>query len=371
MIKDKQNIILRLFALICFGLFAKNIFAKTIIVDKSGSGDYATIQNGINNAEAGDTVLVKENSDPYFEKINFTASGDSTNGYITLSAFPGEKPIIDGTGVPNNQASYTDDIIYISNKNYIRVNGFILRNINTKEGSGIRVYGYGSHIDLTSNEIYNIRGGAEDGGAMGITIYGSNDSQSINHLIIDGNFIHDCDPAWSEALTLNGNIENFEVTHNTVQDVNNIGIDFIGGEDWLSSKFARNGICAWNQVYRANSSYGDGYAAGIYVDGGENIIVENNIVSGSDIGMEIGAENQGVVTSGVIVRDNLLYKNNKAGLAFGGYASNTGRVRYCQFYNNTLYQNDVLKKGNGELWIQYADSNIVENNIIYANSQEN
>lgn len=367
-VATKRKIIPYLCLVICFSI-RQSIHAKTIIVDKSGNGQYTSIQLALNDAVAGDTVLVKQDSIPYFEKINFINSGDSLNGYISLMAYPGDHPILDGTGVANNPASYTDDIIYISNKNYIRVSGFILRNVNTNEGSGIRVYGYGSHIELTNNEIYNILGGAEDGGAMGITIYGSNDSKPISNIIIDNNFIHDCQPAWSEALTLNGNIENFQVTHNTVQDVNNIGIDFIGGETWLSNRVARNGLCAWNKVYRANSSYGDGYAAGIYVDGGKNILVENNIVSGSDIGMEIGAENQGIVTSGITVRDNLLYKNEKAGLAFGGYASNTGRVNHCQFYSNTLFENDVLKRGNGELWIQYADSNIVEDNIFCANSQ--
>ena len=364
----KRNIAYYIMAIL-LGFMSKCVPAKNIIVDNSGNGDYNSVQEGLNHAEAGDTISVKDTGTPYFEKINFPISGDSAKGYITLSAFPGQQPIIDGTGVPNNPANYTDDLIYMSDKNYIRVNGFILRNIQASEGSGIRVYGYGSHIELTNNEIYNILGGAQDGGAMGITIYGSNDFKSINNILIDGNFIHDCDPAWSEALTLNGNVENFQVTHNTVQDVNNIGIDFIGGETWLSNKVARNGVCAWNKVIRANSSYEDGYAAGIYVDGGKNILVEKNIVSGSDIGMEIGSENQGIVASSIIVRDNIIYNNNKGGLAFGGYASNTGRVRYCQFYNNTFYKNDILKQSHGELWIQYADSNEVENNIFYCNDQ--
>ena len=52
----------------------------------------------------------------------------------------------------------------------------------------------------------------------------------ISDLVIDGNEIYDCEPATSEALTLNGNVDGFAVTNNVVRDVNNIGIDFIGGE---------------------------------------------------------------------------------------------------------------------------------------------
>jgi len=149
-------------------------------------------------------------------------------------------------------------MVYLENKSYVRIAGFEIRNVDTVEGSGVRLYCHGSHIEIRENEIHEIRGGGKKGGAMGITIYGSNDSISINNLVIDGNHIHDCDPAYSEALTLNGNVEEFEVTNNIVENVNNIGIDFIGGEDWLSSRYARNGLCAWNQVYNANGAYGGG-----------------------------------------------------------------------------------------------------------------
>ncbi len=349
-------------------VFVSGLFAGRIIVAETG-GDYTTIQAALNAAGPGDSILVREKATPYYEKLNFSHGGNAQQGYLTLMAYPGEKPIIDGTGVPNNPASYTDDLIYLENVDYVRIIGFEIRNVNTPEGSGIRVYGYGSYIEIRDNEIHEIRGGSQDGGAMGITIYGSNDNKSINHLIIDGNHIHDCDPAWSEALTLNGNVEQFEVTNNVVEDVNNIGIDFIGGESWLSSKFARNGRCAWNRVYRANSPYDGGYAAGIYVDGGQNIVIENNFVSQCDLGIEIGAENAGVVTDSITVRNNVIYLNQKAGLVFGGYDVSTGRVKNCQFTGNTLYQNDVLQMGYGELWIQYAENNRLRNNIFYSNTQ--
>ena len=354
--------------IVCLIFWVAIGFAKKIIVAESG-GDYSSIQTAIDHAAAGDSILVHEKTTPYYEKINFDHGGNANSGYITLMAYPGEHPIIDGTNVPNNPASSTDDLIYLENVNYIRIIGFELRNVNTPEGSGIRVYGYGSYIELRNNEIHEIRGGSQDGGAMGITIYGSNDNQSINHLIIDGNYIHHCDPAWSEALTLNGNVENFEVTNNIVEDVNNIGIDFIGGEDWLSSRVARNGRCAWNQVYRAHSSYEGGWAAGIYVDGGQNITIENNMVSECDLGIEIGAENAGIITSGIIVRNNIIYQNDKVGLIFGGYDVNTGRVKNCTFSGNTCYHNDTSHEGLGELCIQYAEDNDLYDNIFYANSQ--
>ena len=116
---------------------------------------------------------------------------------------------------------------------------------------------------------------------MGITVYGTSPAEGVHDLTIGGNEIYDCQPARSEALTLNGNVHDFAVTNNYVHNVNNIGIDFIGGEGISpdpATDMARDGLCAGNRVYKARSGYGGGYAAGIYVDGGQNITVERNTV---------------------------------------------------------------------------------------------
>lgn len=323
--------------------------------------DRATIQAGLDAAVAGDTVLVKDTPGPYFEKLVFP-NGGASGAYIALRAFPGHSPIIDGTGVAG------DNMVLIDGKSYVKIAGFEIRNnLNVNDGSGVRVRGSGSHIEIRDNRIHDMRGRH----AMGITVYGT-ETASISDLIIDGNEIYDCEPAQSETLTLNGNVERFEVTNNVVRDVNNIGIDFIGGETDIQpdpAKVARDGVCRGNTVLRARSTYGGGYAGGIYVDGGRDIVIERNVVAESDLGIEIGAENPGIVVTGVIVRDNLVYRNEKAGIAFGGYAASRGRVRDSFFLNNTCYQNDTLGVGLGELWIQFADHNAIRNNIFFSTAQ--
>ncbi len=82
--------------------------------------------------------------------------------------------------------------------------------------------------ELRNLLIHDIRGGGQSGGAMAITVYNRDQKTSRRQLTIDSCILHDCEPAWSEALTLNGNIEQFEVTNNRVYNMNNIGIDFIG-----------------------------------------------------------------------------------------------------------------------------------------------
>ncbi|CAF4988779.1 unnamed protein product, partial [Rotaria sp. Silwood1] len=203
---------------------------------------------------------------------------------------------------------------------------------------------------------------------MAITVYNKDQTKSRSGLIIDNCTLHDCQPAWSEALTLNGNVEQFQITNNRVYNMNNIGIDFIGGEIGMGALGARSGRCANNTVWNIHSVY-DSSAAGIYVDGGSNITVEMNEVHHSDVGIEIGAENKGRIASQMIVRKNYIHDNDKVGLAFGGYDQNRGRVINSLFEANRLEYNDVKRTGSGEIVVSYAFNNSVNSNIVKPSTQ--
>jgi len=323
------------------------------------SEPWETIQHAIDSLRPGDTATVLPGT--YREKLEFNNSGKK-DAPITLQA--------EGTATISGKRMIGDHLITIANRNYIHVIGFELTDhLDVNDGSGIRVEGECAGIELRNNKIHNIRGQH----AMGITVYGTSVAAPIKDIVIDNNEIYDCDPAKSEALVLNGNIDGFKVTNNHVHDVNNIGIDFIGGEKSICkdvTKVARNGICSGNRVERALSSYGGGYAAGIYVDGGKDIIIEKNIVTGCDMGIEIGAENKHATTTGIIVRNNHLYLNDKAGIVFGGYSKKVGTVTDCKFENNICYKNTSHKKANGELWIQGAAGNTISNNIFYGTKKK-
>ncbi len=328
--------------------------------------DFGTVQGALDAALPGDVVEVAAGT--YFEKVSFPRSGTVGN-VIALDAAPGARPVLDGTGV--NGAN----MVLIDNRSHVRVRGFELRNnLNVNDGSGVRILGSGQNIEIDDNIMHDIRGDH----AMGITVYGT-EPQPLEDLRITGNQIYDCEPARSEALTLNGNVRNFLIEGNLVRDVNNIGIDMIGGETSIqpnSTLVAREGVVRGNTVLRANSIYDDGYAAGIYVDGGRDIVIENNLVVGCDLGIEIGAENAGLLTENITVRNNVLRRNEKVGIIFGGYKSTVGRANNNVFRGNTLYHNNTVGKngqgthfpggGVGEIWIQFAEDNVLANNLVVA-----
>ena len=110
---------------------------------------------------------------------------------------------------------------------------------------------------------------------------------------------------------------------------------------------------------------------GLYCDGCAQVVFERNTVYANDIGIEAASEISGELSSNVIIRNNVVYGSNSAGMTVGGYAKNgTGGSSNITVVNNTLYNNDLAETGSGEFQIQYRATGIVfENNVVYAGAQ--
>jgi parallel beta-helix repeat protein len=330
--------------------------SHAVTVSKTG-GDYNRIQDALDNAVPGDTIYVKEGT--YKEKLEFYRGGSKGMGNIVLKNFENDKVVLDGRGIRDT------NMIYINNQSYIVIQGFeIINNLNVRTGAAIMIEGHGSNIEIRNNKIHEIRGRL----AMGITVYGTS-STPIENLIIDGNEIFNCEPTKAGAIHINGNVRDFKVTNNSVHDVNNAGIEIIGGQTWIKGYFPQGGLCKNNVVYRARSKYRSDNFAGIHVDGAKDITIEGNRIYDNDIGIDISAWKKGVDTTGIIVRQNIVYANDNDGMSFGGYERRGGRVINSEFYNNVLYKNQVELGGGGELTGRFAFNNVIANNIIFAGRQ--
>jgi hypothetical protein len=296
-----------------------------------------------------------------------------------LQNYPGDTPVIDGTGLPINGET---GLVVIENKAYVKLIGFEIRNLKAGGSSsafpaGIWIRGNGAFIEIRNNSVHDIENSCSRCGAHGIAVYGRDPNASIHDLIIDGNQVYNGQFGWSESMVLNGNVENFVVSNNVVHDNDNIGIDFIGYEGENPDPAldrARDGTVVGNLVYNidsyGNPAYGtERSAGGIYVDGGTNILIERNIVHHSNLGVELASEHRGKNTSYITLRDNFFYDNTQTGIAMGGYDKRRGSTENCVIVNNTLYNNYTQGDWGAELYVQFDTRyNVIKNNVIYANS---
>ncbi|MBM7567709.1 hypothetical protein JOC55_004682 [Paenibacillus sacheonensis] len=338
---------------------------------------WRTIQKAANSVLPGDTVFVR--GGVYTELVSVNVSGNST-GYITFQNFTNETPILDGTGLA---PSGTKQALWmLSNVNYVRVNGFEIRNLSASTSSldpaGIRIVNGGSNIQILNNNVHDIKNTSASGNAHGIHVLG-NTSTPLTGIMIQNNEIHHLVTGWSESLTLSGNIDGFSITNNKVYSNNNIGIELAGFYNACSSCIdqVRNGTVAGNTVYGIDSSTNVAYgsnvhaAGGIYADGAMNITIERNVIFNNDFGIELASEKLGKATTNITVQNNFIHHNYGAGLLLGGSSSSNGGAAQNLIYNNTFLENDALKQGYGDITLQSnTTNNVIANNIIFNNSQK-
>ncbi|HEY1708671.1 MAG TPA: right-handed parallel beta-helix repeat-containing protein [Rhizomicrobium sp.] len=348
------------------------------------SAPWKTIQHAATVAVAGDTVRVRQGV--YNEHVAFRTSGNTAQGYITFENYPGETATVDGTGltIPNQQFG----LFTFANVSYVVAEGFEVRNYTTASIDevpiGIFVTGAGSSVQLIDNKVHDITTTAATtpnacaSNAFGITIYGTQTAAAIDGLAISGNEVSHLKTGCSETLSVDGNVTNFAIVDNSVHDDDNIAIGAIGFEKVAkdpSVDQARMGEIRGNTIFNitsfGNPDYGNQYAAdGIYVDGGTDIVIEQNLIHAVDLGIEIASEHLGRTSSFVTARNNVIYGGNSAGISIGGYAAGKGGTDHATIVNNTLYGNDTKKTGSGEFQIQFnATNNLFENNILYAAAQ--
>ncbi len=336
----------------------------------SPASAWATIQKACNSATPNSIVRIKGGI--YHENIQVNVSGTSGNP-IVLTNMPGETVVIDGEGTNGTS------LIRMNNKSWLHFENLELRNLVRNNARGIMVEtsqnGYARNLSFKNISIHGIRWTPEEDvipasgqNARGFAVVGR--GGGVEYLTIQDCQIYDNVTGKSEALTLNGNVEDFliegcEIRHNT-----NIGISLAGNygicNDPLLDK-ARNGIVRNNNCHHNISPLAS--SAGIYVDGGENIIIERNRSFQNGTGISVGCEKDGV-TQYITVKNNLVYDNLGRGLAVGGYTMlTTGQVLYSTFRNNTLYQNNADLGYASEIHVSKASNCVFEDNIVYANQQ--
>lgn len=355
----------------------------------SASAPFQTIARALRDITPGQHVVVHEGV--YHEAIIPTSSG-TEGAPIVITAACGEKPVLDGSRLTTSDG--LPALIKIIDQSHLVVGGFELRNVTAARSddfpSAIWIRGASHHIELRSNEVHDVTAwrGGQQSGAHGIAVYGTSTSPA-HAITLKDNHVHDLTLGWSEAVVINGNVRDFLVLGNTVEDVNNIAFDFIGFEqdvcpgcdqsdrvegDTLNR--VRQGLIKGNVARRVSSAgnpaYGQDKSAGcFYVDGGADLVFEQNLATRCDIGLELASEAAGKSTRQILVRNNLLHDLDVTGIATGGYDPGNGpgggAASDCVIVHNTIV--NASEDGWADAAIVLQNRNIgnrYQNNIIIA-----
>ena len=330
---------------------------------------FRNIQKACDVAAPGTTVQIL--SGVYYENLVMNVSGvvDST---ITFKAYQNGLVVVDG--------DYKNArLLEIANKDFLKIQDLQFRNANGNGSIGIVVLGSASNITIQNCEITNIgftndanESPNDSSNAYPFIAYGNNPNAPIKNLTFSNNRINNCRPGYSNCFELNGNVNNFKVLDNNINNNENSAIAILGHKDVCPDSevdFVRNGTLSGNKCLLNVSSIES--AAGIYLDGCKNIVVEKNTCYKNQYGIKVGCENPGFLTSLNIIRDNIIYLNYLPGFNMGNFESSEsmGMVKNCSFTNNTLFRNDQDQTGFGEVVLKNTENLTFFNNIIFSTGQ--
>jgi hypothetical protein len=320
---------------------------------------------------------------------------------LTIRPYGHEHPTLSGRGLRAPRGLTA--LVEIAGSRDLTVRGLNLTAYRTTRlgvvPAGIYVHGHDAGVRIVGNHVHDLGNdnrtlGSFDINAHGIAVYGDDPVYSIHDLLIRGNTVERLHLGASESVVVNGNVTGWSIVSNRIQDNNNIGIDAIGFEETLTGTYrytqrnrARHGTIAGNTVARIRSRGNPAYwqdgqwcncADGIYVDGGAYITITGNHVTGSDIGIEVAAENARGRADHVVTSHNTITGSLFTGITTGGYcngAADCGGVQTGSSWNNTfewntLRGNNQLDDGSPELLVQYHvhDAVFRHNTITATNS---
>ncbi len=333
------------------------LYGDIIIVDQNGTGDYFTIQDGINNANTGDTVLVYPGN--YIEIVDFTGK-DIVVASLFLTTL--DTSYITQTIIDGNQENY--QLVRFTNgeTESARLIGFTITNASEPSGKsdksnsqGLGIHINGSSPVIESNRIIN--NSYNDWYYTGGGIVIENSSAKIINNIINNNEMAYHGGGIYINNSINVHIENNSIDSNMVNS--GYGVSFGAGIHIDSSyhiTIRNNSIC--------NNYNNFGYGSGIYISQSDHIKILNNNIS-ENITRRDGGGIYTIFSSDINIIGNLLY-NNHAKLFGGGiYCENSEML----IANNTVCFNeaeDPYSKGGG-IYCLNSNPNIF-NTILFSNT---
>lgn len=372
-----------------FLFFFQNAFAFNYYVSPSGNDEdngsvnspFASLERACDELMAGDTVFMRGGIYNSQQLINAMNDGTESEPIVFMN-FPGEEPIIDGSGVSlsNNSA-----LLYIANwwgnleMEHLVVDGITVRNSSQR---GISFYktdyleirncivyniqkraigGYGHYVKIDGNEIYNAVMENENSTASSgwpFCVYATTDYETgdpSEYIEFTNNIVHDC---WGEGIGPGQGTNHVLIEGNTIYDVWSVGIYCDKGTNVTISK---------NHVYFENPEYyrfgepslgisiANEIAFGSTYQHVNNIKVHNNFVYNARKGVAFWFDDSNSESENTYANVNISYNTivnpTTAGIYFDEIPGGNLQPANCVLKNNIIFRGSMdAFIGNPEAW---------------------
>jgi len=266
---------------------------------------WRTIQYAVDASAPGDTILVHGGT--YLETVGINTGGESGSP-LTISAYPGESPVLDGGGT--DWAAFQ----FAPGTDWIDIDGFTIENYRV----GLDVSGDNSHISLTNlDESSSETGMRITWGYSGDQpMYGPADHVSVIDSSFHDNHLAgiDCTPGPCDDVTVSG-VETRD---------NGVGVQSFGADGFAIEKGARINISRLSSI----NNGGDGIDLNSRNGGPvEGIVVSRSTVAGNHRnGMKLWA--------GGRIENSLIY-----GMGFNSMSLAAFSNVNVELINNTIAMN--------------------------------
>ena len=227
---------------------------------------FATIQHAVNAGTAGQTIYVRGGTYPPFA---FYGSHGASGSPLTVAAYPGETPIVDGAGTPGNVIDIKGGASFVTVRG-LQVQGGPADNNH----AGVMVEGCSHDISIENALVTN-------NGAFGVRVYGSGCSGAMN-VVVDGNTIQhngtgirlDYD-SLGNKITGNELINNDRMLVNDATPGNDNGANAIQFYKTYGSTLVSGNVAHGNRA----TSHDYGYDGGAFeIFGASDLDIQGNVV---------------------------------------------------------------------------------------------
>ncbi|UCD13480.1 MAG: right-handed parallel beta-helix repeat-containing protein [Thermoplasmatales archaeon] len=308
-----------------------NSRGNILYVGGSGPNNYTKIQDAIDDASDDDTVFVFDDSSPYYENLVVDKS-------INLVGEDKDTTVIDGNEY--------GDVIFISS-NGMNISGFTIQNGGSDSvDAGIEICSNHNIISNTiiSNDYY------------GIAIQDSLENTITNNTLLDNFYGVYLYQSINTTITGNSFSKNGLTVHNSYQ--NTVSDNIVNGKPLI-------------YLEEESDIAIDEEAGQIILIGCNNITIQNQEISNTDLGIGLWDSDNCLVTGNTITSNNWMglwiyswsdnnhvsgntISNNHYGIPIGHSNSNT-------ITNNTISDNEH------GMFLLYSQNNAMDNNTISNN----